>query len=111
MSLDRTLRVAKRHASRRRFSFSTTDGGRIAFAFVGVLDLLHLGIECEPEEVWYNIVQLVRPMERRRKLIPAERQLNAIQWEAPAKRLERPGGRGPRHKRTRFAADPSAERP
>lgn len=78
------LRLAKRHARRRHFSFRTTDGGRIAFEFVGILDLLHLGVECEPEEVWYDIIELVRPMERRGKLIPPEGELHAIRYEAPA---------------------------
>jgi hypothetical protein len=51
---------------------------------------MHLGIECEPEEVWYDILRMIRPMERRAQLIPRERDLNAIGLEAPArKRLER----------------------
>ena len=105
------LRLARRHASRRRRSFRTTDGSRMAFEFVGVLDLLHLGVECEPEEVWYDIIQLVRPMERRRELIPPEAKLNAIQWEARAnERLERPGGRPLRHRQPRVAAGRSAAR-
>ncbi len=103
------LRLAKRHARRRRFSFRTTHGDEVAFEFVGILDLLRLGAECQPEEVWYDIIQLVRPMERRRKLIPPEADLNAIRWEAKAnKRLERPGERARRHSQTRRGAGCSA---
>jgi hypothetical protein len=47
-----------------------------------VLDLLHLGVECEPNEVWYTIRQRVRPMERRSSLIPRSEKLNAIREEA-----------------------------
>src|SRR5262245_32916683 len=42
------LRIAKRHARRRLFTFRTVDGVRVGFQFIGVRDLMHLGIECEP---------------------------------------------------------------
>ncbi len=48
------------------------------FEFVGITDLLELGIETEPEEVWYDIVTMKQPSERRYKLITNESQLNAI---------------------------------
>ena len=90
-SAKEALRRAKRHARRRYFTFRTVNGLKVGFQFVGVRDLMRLGIECEPDEVWYDIVHLVRPMERRAKLIPREADLNAIWLEAsPAnKRLER----------------------
>ena len=47
------------------------------FEFVGVMELLRLD-SYHPEEVWYDIVERVRPMERRVALIPPESQLCAI---------------------------------
>jgi uncharacterized protein DUF4288 len=67
------------------------DGTPVFFEFVGVTDLLELGVECESDEVWYDIVQKVKPMERRRKLIPAPERLNAIARERSNKPLERTG--------------------
>jgi hypothetical protein len=109
-SAQEALRLAKRHARQRHFTMNLTNGARLAFEFVGVRDLLHLGVECEPEEVWYDILQLVRPMERRRQIIPREADLNAIRAEQPNKRLERSGGKAPRRVRASAAAGRSAER-
>jgi hypothetical protein len=83
------LRLAKRHARRRYFTFRTVHGVRLALQFVGVRELIHLGPEHEPEEVWSEFRSLVRPMERRAKLLPRESDLNAIQWETPGRRISR----------------------
>ncbi len=50
----------------------------VHFEFVGILDLLHLGISTEKNEVWYDIVEKLQPMERRAKIIPSESDLCAI---------------------------------
>jgi hypothetical protein len=50
----------------------------VRFEFVGVLDLLELGLECEADEVWYDTRQMLTPMERRESLIPPERELSAF---------------------------------
>lgn len=73
------------------YQHPNSDGTPVFFEFIGITDLLELGVECEPDEVWYDIVQKVKPMERRRKLIPAPERLNAIAWERSNRRLERPG--------------------
>ena len=71
---------AKKRGRAARHSYSNTDGNRVHFEFVGVLELLCLDPECEPDEVWYEIVERVTPMERRDKLIPPENKLNAIRF-------------------------------
>jgi Domain of unknown function (DUF4288) len=73
------------------YQHPNADGTPVYFEFIGVTDLLELGAECEPDEVWYDIVQKVKPMERRKKLIPAPERLNAIAWERSNKPLERTG--------------------
>ena len=50
--------------------------------FIGVLDLQELGLECGSDEVWYDIVELVRPMERRATLLPPASRLVAMNPKA-----------------------------
>ena len=76
-------RTTKRNRRGRadQFHWTNTSGNPIYFEFVGVLDLQTLDPECGPDEVWYDIVQMVRPMERRRKLIPPMSRLSAFKNE------------------------------
>jgi hypothetical protein len=71
------LRAAKRLGKQAQHSYENSDGGTVHFEFIGMLDLLHLGIECEENEVWYNMFEMVEPMERKDRL-PKEFELRAI---------------------------------
>jgi len=75
------LRKAKAYGKREEFDLTAEAGNPIHFEFVGVMDLLELGVESQADEVWYDIVTRKQPSERRDKLIPQEGQLNAIYWE------------------------------
>jgi hypothetical protein len=70
--------LAKRHGKESEYS----DENPVHFEFVGVLDLLRIGVECEEDEVWYDIVSLKQPMERAKKILPPERKLNTIRAQA-----------------------------
>src|ERR1700687_811119 len=59
------LRAAKSCGKQAQYSYENSDGGTVHFEFICVLDLLHLGIECEDNEVWYNVFEMVEPMERK----------------------------------------------
>lgn len=72
------LAQAKRRGRKAEYSYRNTDGNQVYFEFVGILDLLHLGPECEPDEVWYDIRERLLPMERRDAILPPETELNAI---------------------------------
>jgi Domain of unknown function (DUF4288) len=72
---------AKKNGRDGEHSYSNSDGNPVFFEFVGVEELLELGAECEPQEVWYDIVERLLPMERKDRLIPAETKLNAIRNE------------------------------
>ena len=72
------LAAAKRRGKAAEFDYTNDEGNPVFFEFVGVMDLLHLGIECGEDEVWYEIVERLNPMERRSKLIPRESELCAI---------------------------------
>jgi hypothetical protein len=69
---------AKRRGHAAQHDYNNSDDNQVRFQFIGVIELLCLGVECEPDEVWYEIYERVRPMERRRSLLPRPSQLNAI---------------------------------
>ena len=72
------LRESKRRGRAAQHRYKNNDGNPVRFEFVGVLELLRLDPACEDDEVWYDITERVRPMERRTSIIPPERRLSAI---------------------------------
>ncbi len=72
------IKQATRRGRASQFRYSNSDGNPVFFEFVGILDLLKLGSECERDEVWYDVVELVQPMERKSKIIPPKAALNAV---------------------------------
>jgi hypothetical protein len=71
------LQQAKRRGREAEHDYLNADGDRVYFEFVGVMDLLSLGLECDPDEVWYDFARLLEPMERRRRWCPPEAELRA----------------------------------
>ena len=82
------LRSAKRFGKQAQHTYGNSDGGTVHFEFIGVLDLLHLGIECEENEVWYDVFEMVEPMERKDRL-PLESDLRAIVHEQKSRPTKR----------------------
>ena len=80
-SARRALVEARRQAKLSQHSYRNSYNTLIKFRFIGVLDLLFLGAECEANEVWYQLKTLVRPMERRSRIVPKPNELNAIRNE------------------------------
>ncbi len=76
------LGQAKRKGTKSEHTYANSDGNPVHFEFVGVLDLLALGHECDADEVWYDIRTRVLPSERKRRLIPRESSLCAIRIES-----------------------------
>lgn len=56
-----TLAEAKKRGKKAQHRYKNDGGGLVHFEFVGVMDLLHLGAECEDDEVWYDITQRKLP--------------------------------------------------
>lgn len=77
-SAQAALTAAKRRGKAAQFSHKNSDNNPVHFEFIGILDLLELGIECEADEVWYDIITLKRPKERAKSILPPEQNLNAI---------------------------------
>jgi hypothetical protein len=76
------LAWAKRRGKESEHCYENSDGNPVHFELVGVLDLLRIGVECEEDEVWYDIVGLKKPMERAKKILPPEHKLTAIREQA-----------------------------
>jgi hypothetical protein len=72
------LTKAKIRGKTSQHRYMNSDGNPVHFEFVGVMDLLELGAECDPDEVWYELNERLLPSERREKFIPPESQLNAL---------------------------------
>jgi len=74
----KALADAKRRGRKAQHDYCNSDGNRVFFEFVGVMDLLELGPECDDDEVWYDIVVRKQPMERAAQLLPEESRLSAL---------------------------------
>ena len=75
------LKHAKRRAHESEYRSKNVAGGNVFFEFVGVRDLLCFDSGDEPDEVWYQVIKMVTPMERKRSIIPHESQLSAIRFK------------------------------
>lgn len=76
------LKKAKRRGRKSEHNYANSRGGQVFFEFVGVLDLLRLGSQCEDDEVWYQLCEMLEPRERQDRLIPVEATLQAIDEES-----------------------------
>jgi Domain of unknown function (DUF4288) len=83
------LALAKQRGIQCEYSYDNDEGNHVYFEFIGLLDLIELGIECSDDEVWYEIKEKILPSERRDKLLPPETKLNAIWHENNATKKKR----------------------
>ena len=89
-SAEAALAKAKRIGKRAEMHYRNPRGEAVRFEFVGVLDLIQLGPECEPDEVWWAMYTLLAPAERRARLIPSnQRLLRSAGWVRRNKRQGR----------------------
>jgi len=49
--------------------------GDIRFQFVGIIQLMELGVESGPGETWWELSYRSRPLERKGKILPREKDL------------------------------------
>jgi len=87
------LAKAKRLGRQGEFTYREQGGGRGRFQFLGVLDLMELGVEAEANEVWWDVYQRLEPSRRRAQLLPPETRL----------RIFTDRGRAPSNKRLKLA--------
>ena len=79
------LSQAKQYGKNCEHWYVNPDGHRVYFQFIGVMDLLRLGMGFDENEVWYEVKERLLPSERKSRLIPPASCLNAIVLEAEAK--------------------------
>lgn len=90
------LKHAKRRGKEAEHHYRNHEGIAVFFESVGVRDLIGCDLVCEPDEVWYQTVKMVQPMERRGQLIPPESQLCAMRNDERNCRTIQPSqGRAP----------------
>jgi len=66
---------AKQIARRASHSYPVVGGGRVKLKPVGIMELMELGVETEPGEVWWDLYRRRVRGGRRSRLVPPERSL------------------------------------
>ena len=77
-SAKHALSIAKKKGRDATYNFKTVHKTTNYFEFIGILELLNLDSKCEEYEVWYELREMLEPMERKSKLILSESELEAI---------------------------------
>ena len=72
------LKKAKQKGKAEEHDYKNSEGNRVYFECVGVMELLCLSTVSSEGEVWYEIKERLLPMERKHELIMPESELNAI---------------------------------
>ena len=80
-SKDDALKKAQRRGKEGEHAYKNSDGNKVMFQFVGIMDLMSLGSEADADEVWYEIRERLMPMERRDVNLPKEADLLARMLE------------------------------
>ena len=75
------LSIARRRGRRAEHSYRNADGNPVHIEFVGIMDIMTIGIEAGADEVWYDIYERITPMERRDQILPTAEALQArLDW-------------------------------
>jgi len=75
------LRISISEGKKAQHNFKNNDGNKVFFEFIGVMELISCDDVLDKNAVWYDIKTIKQPMERKTKLIPADKRLNAIRFE------------------------------
>lgn len=67
------------------FDYANSLGGTTQFEFIGIMEMLQLGLEIHPGEVWWDIVDRLKPSERRSRFIPPKERLQAFRNQPQAR--------------------------
>jgi hypothetical protein len=80
------LRKAKQIGARGEFDHPAYGrrGGHVFFEFIGVLALVKL---IDEDEVWYSLMEMIEPMERRGSIIPSDDDLILNGADKPGRKL------------------------
>lgn len=73
--------AAKKRCKREEFSSNSESGANFNFEFVGIVELIHLGVEVA-DEVWYEVKKMKSPMERKGVITKDFKETAAASYEA-----------------------------
>lgn len=85
MSAEEAFLAANARGTDDQRNFVNDEGVPGYFEFVGIVDLMHLGIEADEDEVWYDVRKMKDPMSRKESLLPEKKKLSAFVWESSMK--------------------------
>jgi hypothetical protein len=74
-STEAAIQTARMRGSAAEHDYENDDGYQVYFELVGIRDMICLGAECEDDEVWYDIFEKVRPMEKASALTMSDERL------------------------------------
>lgn len=66
---------ANKRGKEDEYSYTNDDGNKVYYEFIGILDAMEHGIECEKDEVWFEFKDMLNPSERKKDLLPTKSQL------------------------------------
>ena len=62
----------------------------VRFEFIGLLELIDITSGYDDGEVWYEIREMVSPMERKSRIIPSKSELRALKEKVPTRKHQLP---------------------
>lgn len=74
-------KIANKRGKEDENTYLNDEGNTVYFEFIGIEDLMHIGIECKDDEVWYEIKSYLEPKENKHKFIPNKSNLSAFRYE------------------------------
>ena len=75
-SVEVAIQTARMRGRATEFDYENDDGYQVYFELIGIRDMVFLGVECEDDEVWYDIFEKVRPMENASTLTMSDERLS-----------------------------------
>jgi hypothetical protein len=92
-SAEEAYAISAKKGREGRYKFKNDDGVTVHFEFVGVLDLMHLGVEADEDEVWYEFRRMKCPMSRKGSIVPSRFDLPAFKYERALLHRKSPGAK------------------
>src|SRR5215472_776921 len=69
MHAEAAFREANVRARKKQHSYKNSNGNMVYYEFIGVQELLCLDPGCDEDEVWYDLLERVKPLENKNKWI------------------------------------------
>jgi len=85
-NLDKAYKYAEKYGKKQKLKYKNDEGKTVHFEFLGVLDLHDIESFCGDEEVYYDYMNMKKPMERKTDIIPEKEDLKVFKtFHSPSK--------------------------